>query len=125
MLFLKIVIILIILQPDVSKRTLVGECIVNEDCYVPVEETYCGVEYGCVAGKCYSNQQLCPEACSGGIDEDKDGLIDCKDPDCFQHISCHCSRASFNYCSQDTCYCPSPRIPRWYVFNEDSYCDCK
>ncbi|MBI3185151.1 MAG: hypothetical protein HYZ28_23695 [Myxococcales bacterium] len=49
---------------------------------------------GVCIGNCYCGTSLCgkcgtsPEVCTDGLDNDKDGLVDCADQDCAQDPSC-------------------------------------
>jgi len=38
-----------------------------------------------------SGQLACVELCGNGIDDDQDGLIDCRDPDCGGDAACACA----------------------------------
>ena len=84
-----VILILALLGKDdtsIPIQSVIPECFEHEDCKVPILQGYCDVSYGCVSGKCYSEQIKCPEVCYSGEDEDMDNLIDCKDSDCFYSI---------------------------------------
>lgn len=104
----------------------IDTCFTDEDCRIQVEKDFCDVEFRCVEGKCASRQVECPipdEVCYSGIDEDEDGLIGCKDPDCFNSIYCPCENAVFSTCRPGGCYCGIGTRPRWVV-SETNYCIC-
>ena len=117
------IIILANMESKVGKQTVAPECFEKEDCFEYVKPLYCGVMYDCVAGKCYVEHIKCQEICYGGEDEDLDGIIDCKDSDCFDSVYCPCSRASYNWCVPGYCYCQSGS-PRWFVYEGGHYCRC-
>jgi len=103
-------------------------CFSDIDCKLDIEKGFCDVMYQCVNGRCAIRQIPCPppdEICSSGFDEDEDGLVGCRDPDCFNTIYCPCSVASFTQCRQNGCFCPAPTNPRWIIFGDDHYCQCQ
>ena len=124
-LFILVGLILVIMMINYKSepQSVAPECFEKADCIVPVQEGYCHVIYDCVVGRCYSEQIRCPEICYGGKDEDQDGLIDCKDSDCFNSVHCPCEQVSFNVCNSRKCYC-STGSPQWIVFEGDSWCQC-
>lgn len=107
-----------------STQMVAPACFEKQDCAIPIQQGYCGVDYDCIVGKCYSRQILCPEECIGKEDEDMDGKIDCDDEDCFDSPYCHCSKMSFGKCIPGRCYC-QVGIPHWVVLDEDSWCECR
>src|SRR5207244_12860254 len=42
----------------------------------------------CSEWRCTHGRPTSPEACTNGVDDDHDGLVDCLDPDCAQSLSC-------------------------------------
>ena len=124
-LYILIIIIVIIIATNskVQKQSVAPDCFTKEDCKVSIPKGYCEVNYDCIVGKCYHEFILCPEQCYGGEDEDKDGLIDCDDQDCYDSPYCHCSQASFTKCKIGRCYCPEGTLPHWVVA-ENNFCGC-
>lgn len=117
------VILYIDLDTSIPIQSVAPECFEKEDCKVFIEEGYCEVKYDCIRGKCYSEQIRCPEICYGGIDEDKDNLIDCKDSDCFNSVYCPCINIGYNACLKGECYCSSGN-PTWIVESGEGRCIC-
>ncbi len=110
-------------SPETQNQTVIPECFEKADCWRPITEEYCNVEFDCIQGKCYTSDVLCPELCGTGEDEDKDGYIDCADDDCWDSIYCDCSIMNFNECVTGRCYCASG-IPRWHITGGGNYCWC-
>ncbi|PKN54846.1 MAG: hypothetical protein CVU56_24420 [Deltaproteobacteria bacterium HGW-Deltaproteobacteria-14] len=51
----------------------------------------CGPARACPAGQsCQGHRCMPAEVCTGGVDEDGDGLVDCRDPDCADDAACSC-----------------------------------
>ena len=110
---------IISVAPDLSS----GGCFEKADCFVPIKQEYCNVRFDCIAGRCQTEDVLCPEICDSGKDEDLDGKTDCSDNDCWSSPLCSCSLASFNVCNAGTCYCPGATEPRWFT-GTPNYCAC-
>ena len=98
-------------------------CFEKEDCKQSIHTGYCDIKYDCVVGKCYIDNIRCPEICSGGIDEDMNGLIDCDDTACFNSIYCDCSISGYTHCYPGQCYCQSGS-PQWWSSNNGNGCQC-
>lgn len=107
---------------DIDNQSVAPQCFSKEDCFVA--QAQCGTTYDCIAGACYHFDNLCPEDCSSGIDEDKDGLTDCHDEDCWNNPSCSCTMMSYNMCKANQCYCPEGQKAKWHVNSEGNYCGC-
>jgi len=128
-LFISVIALIILvytMQPSDKQAnfSIAPSCFEHEECKVQIEEGYCDVEYQCISGKCYSHQIRCPEICDNGIDDDFDSKIDCRDFDCYNSIHCPCSRADYNQCILEQCYCPEGLNPRWAVAEEGHWCAC-
>ena len=131
LLVVAVIIVGIITDYQVKEMSMVtlkqyGGCFEREDCKITVKKGYCDVAYDCISGKCYASYKECPkpvELCYNNMDDDNDTLIDCKDNDCYKSIYCPCSRATYNYCARDTCYC-SNGSPKWFVSSDDAWCQC-
>ena len=109
---------------QVPKQTVVPDCTDKEACWKPLVEGYCGVNYDCIAGKCYQEDVKCPEICDSGLDEDLDGDISCADSDCWNSPDCSCEQMSYGNCLVGRCYCQEG-VPRWVVTDGgDSWCAC-
>ena len=124
LIIVSLIIFIFIIENKVKQQAVAPECFEKEDCIVPVQEGYCEVRYDCEVGKCFREQIKCPEICYGFNDEDNDNLIDCRDPDCFNSVYCPCEQASFNFCVEGKCYCPSGKSSLWIVEFDESWCDC-
>ena len=118
-----LILVVLVIGIKTEPQTVAPGCFEESDCIAPVQEGYCEVRYDCIVGKCYSEQIRCPEVCYGWKDEDFDGLIDCKDQDCYNSPHCPCEQASFNRCSKGSCYCSSGS-PRWFVSDVGHWCQC-
>jgi len=108
---------------DEGAQSVIPDCFTQEDCARQPLRGYCDVEYDCIQGTCYSQDIVCPEQCNTPQDEDRDGLVGCDDPDCYDSPSCPCYAASFNECETYRCYCPEG-VPGWYVQDQESWCAC-
>jgi hypothetical protein len=75
------------------------DCADTTDCQGETEDSTCGIGECAATGTktCLSNGTLedtctpgnpTPEVCTGGLDEDCDGLTDCADPDCDADSAC-------------------------------------
>ena len=107
--------------PDLTK----GGCFERSDCFISIKEGYCNVKFDCVAGKCASEDILCPETCNSGKDDDLDGYADCGDTDCWNSPSCSCTIMDFNECATGRCYCEPGTNPRWHITeSEGNFCAC-
>ena len=115
--------ILLVIGIKPKLQSVAPSCFEKLDCIVPVQLGFCEVQFDCVVGTCYEEQINCPEVCFGWQDEDADGLIDCKDPDCFNSKHCPCEQASFNRCNTNQCYCSSG-APKWIIFEGQHWCQC-
>ncbi len=123
---ISIILLLILVNQDRPDPQIIVdvECFEDIDCIVPIPDKYCGIDYGCAVGKCYSESELCPEICNSGIDEDLDDLIDCNDYDCWDNPLCSCNDMSFNNCRPNRCYCQLGTEPRWIVSDIRNICRC-
>jgi len=109
--------------PVINSQSLIPQCFEKEDCRVPVQKGYCSARYDCIQGKCYRSNQLCPETCDSGIDDDRDGYTDCSDTDCWNSPLCPCGIMEFKDCAVGRCFCKSGSSPRW-VIEITNYCAC-
>lgn len=107
-----------------APQTVAPSCFSKEDCWQPIKEGYCGVDYDCVIGKCYSEDIGCPEECGNNVDDDADGLIDCQDSDCWDDVYCHCSFMGHQDCREGRCFCPAGKQPKWFILESSNYCEC-
>lgn len=57
-----------------------------------INDVQCGPDEGCFDGKCVPARGG-GEACENGADDDRDGRVDCEDPDCFESEACLCKRS--------------------------------
>lgn len=108
-----------------SQQIVAPSCFEKEDCRTPIKAGYCGIEYDCVVGKCYSHDILCAEDCGNDIDDDQDGLVDCYDTDCWNNAFCPCSEMDYSTCAIGRCWCPGIKTPRWHVDGSNHYCGCE
>lgn len=110
---------------DSTPQSIAPSCFSKEECKVSVKKGYCEVEYDCVVGACYSHDILCPETCFGGKDEDKDGLTDCSDPDCYKSTECGCWMMGFDVCKKGNCFCQSGTSSHWKIYEDGTNaCEC-
>lgn len=80
---------------DTIANSCVGSCCSNNVCL----------------GNCFCSNAVCstcgsttPEVCDNGVDDDKDGLVDCKDSDCASNTKCqNCITTSPTGCCYPTC----------------------
>ncbi len=107
-----------------SPQIIAPSCFSKEDCIKPIKSGYCGIEYDCIAGKCYSYDTICDEVCNDQIDNDKDNLIDCEDNNCWSNPYCHCSLMSYSKCVVGRCWCPENELPHWHISEGNKYCWC-
>lgn len=107
-----------------SAQTVVPQCFSKEDCIKSVAQGFCGIEYDCYAGKCWSNNIICTETCNDKIDNDYDSLIDCADPNCWTEPYCPCSEMSYSTCLVNRCWCPTGKLPRWHLESDNHFCQC-
>ena len=88
------------------------DCADTTDCQDETEPSTCGIGECAATGTktCLSNGTLedtctpgtpTPEACTGGLDEDCDGLTDCADPDCDADPDCQMQCAGYE--TKDSC----------------------
>jgi hypothetical protein len=110
-------------ESNIEPQLVAPACIVKEDCIAGTKEGYCGIEFDCIAGQCFTEDLLCPETCNSGIDDDQDSFIDCDDTDCWDSPLCHCTVMNFNECAVGRCYCEPGSGPRWHA-GEINYCGC-
>ena len=119
-----LILVVINIESSVQPQVIAPSCFEKEDCKVPIEPGFCGVIYDCVEGRCEHKFTLCPETCYGGQDEDKDGKVDCDDPDCFDSPYCPCEKMSYVKCLVGRCYCPKNTVPRWHITEDNHWCAC-
>lgn len=115
---------------DRNPQSIAPGCFSQEDCYERTPEGYCGIDYDCIQGQCFSKPVTCPEICNNKKDDDMDGLTDCNDNDCYTTSEyCSCIGAPFNICKSGRCYCTFDQNPAWVVEHSeegiDSYCMCR
>lgn len=111
-------------QMQVRVQTVAPECFEKDECWQPIKDKFCGVEYDCVAGQCYHQDIHCPEICNSLEDEDLDGLIGCEDPNCWADPFCDCYKASFRQCINRECFCDAG-IQFWVVTGGEGVCECR